>query len=385
MSRLDRAKAAALRAWLWWASRPHRVRALVRRHRLPRAPQPSGVRVTAAAVQMELRLAASAGAFIGQVAGLTADAIGRGAQLVVFPEDCGTALVGLLPGIAGGGPHEDVDSAVRRLAGPGARVADVLAAVGPALGRIFAATFSEIARATGAWVVAGSTMLPVAGGVGNVAFLFGPDGREAGRHVKCHLIELEERWGLRTGDDLQVYHTPVGRLALPICMDATYFETYRILALRGAEIVCVPTADPQPYNVWKALRGPWPRTQESLVYSVHACLVGRAFGLQLTGRSALFAPLELTPDASGVMARAASADSQEVVVGALDLQALRSLRAHHPALKALRPDLYRRVFPAVYHQYRARSAGGRRVRAGSSAPPVVGEGRTAPDRPETPR
>jgi predicted amidohydrolase len=371
----DRAKSAALRGLLWWVSRPRRIRRLVRRHQLARAPQASAGLVTAAAVQMEFQLASSPGPFVRRVAALAAEAVGRGAQLVVFPEDCGTALVGLLPGLEEGRADTDIASAVRRLAGPQATVADVLAVVGPAVERVVRATVSEVARTPGAWVVAGSAMVPVGGAVRNVAVLFGPDGREVGRHIKCHLIDLEERWGLRTGDDLGVFPTPVGRLALAICMDATYFETYRIAALRGAEVVCVPTADPQPYNPWKALRGPWPRTQESLVYSVHACLVGHAFGLPLTGRSALFAPVELTSDGSGVVAQAATWDREEVVVGTLDLQALRRLRRDHPHIRALRPDLYRRVFPALYGDYRVRHPSGRRVwteDAAEASPPAAG-------------
>ncbi len=369
-ARADALKEQAARALLWWASRPRRIRALVARRRLPQAPPARGARVVAAAVQMELTLVRTPEAFVVQVAELTAEAVDRGAQLVVFPEDCGSALLGMLPPVADASGR-DVDALVHILAGPRARVADVLAFVGPYVERALTATFSEVARRTGAYVVAGSAMLPVGGGVRNVAFLFGPDGRLVGRHAKCHLIDLEERWGLQTGDDLEVYETSLGRLAMAVCMDSTYFETFRILALQGAEIVCIPTADPQPYNFWKARRGPWPRTQESPVYSVHACLVGRVLGLELTGRSSLFAPLELTPDGSGVIAQAATADAQEVVVGELDLAALRRLRAERPLRDVLRPDLYRRVFPAAYREYRARHPHGRRVWADRAGAPAV--------------
>jgi predicted amidohydrolase len=349
------------RSVLWWSSRPERVRSIARQQRLPKASKPRGDRVRAAAVQMELVLSGRPEAFIDRIAGLVRRAVEADAQLIVFPEDTGAALLGMLPGLGGEAAQRSLADTLRHTAGPDARVADVLAFVGPYVERIVTAAFSEIARLTRTHIVSGSALVPGDGWIFNTAFLFGPDGEEIGRHRKCHLLAMEAEWGVARGDELRVHPTTVGKIGLPICMDATYFETYRILALAGAEIVCVPTADPQLYNFWKARRGPWPRTQESQIPSVHACLVGQIFGMPLTGRSALFAPIECTPDGSGVIAEAQTTHREEVIVGTLDLEAMREARRLEPFVDTLRPDLYRRVFPALYRDYLARNPRGRGV------------------------
>jgi predicted amidohydrolase len=358
---VTRLRQELFRALLWWSSRPERVRSVVRRQRLPRAPERGSGMLRAAAIQMEVALCARPETFVLRIAQLLRRAVEEGAQLIVFPEDTGAALLGMLPGLRETSAARTLDETVRDMAGSGARAADVLGFVGPYVERIVTAAFSELARLTRTHIVAGSALVPQDGRVFNTAFFFGPDGQEIGRHRKCHLLAMEAAWGLATGEALAVYPTPLGAVALPICMDATYFETYRILALEGAEIVCVPTADPQPYNFWKARRGPWPRTQESQVYSVHACLVGHVFGMPLTGRSALFAPIECTPNGSGVIAEAHTPDGEEVVVGALDLEALRELRRRAPFTDALRPDLYGRVFPALYREWAERNPRGHGV------------------------
>ena len=38
-----------------------------------------------------------------------------------------------------------------------------------------------------------------------------------------------------------VFHTPIGRIGVAICYDGWFPETFRLCALQGADIVCVPT------------------------------------------------------------------------------------------------------------------------------------------------
>lgn len=98
-----------------------------------------------------------------------------------------------------------------------------------------------------------------------------------------------------------------------------------------------------------ALRGIWPRVQESRVYGVQSCLVGELLGLTLTGRAGIFAPLELTPAGDGILAQAQHFEREDVVVVAdLDLGALRRLRATRGVHLGFNLALYRRYFPRVY-------------------------------------
>jgi len=41
---------------------------------------------------------------------------------------------------------------------------------------------------------------------------------------------------------MEVYSLPFGKVVCPICMDATYFETFRIAREIGADMVILPIA-----------------------------------------------------------------------------------------------------------------------------------------------
>lgn len=349
----------AFQAALLWSSRRGPVERAVaargiRRSDNLRRIDPARVRV--AAVQLEVTTCRRPEEFVDWVAGPLARAVEQGAQLVAFPEDVGIPLLGMLPGfdrLAGAGSPEE---ALAELGEVG-RVADVFRFIGPAVRRIYLATFSALARAHGVYVHAGSVMVPEGGEVYNVGHLFGPDGALVGRHAKAHLLPLEAEWGVCPGDALQVYDTLLGRIGIPVCMDATYFETFRLLALRGAEIVIVPIANPEPYNEWHARRGTWARVQETPVYGVVSALVGRFLGIELTGRAAVYAPLDLTPSGDGVLVQAEHWDRAAVVTAELDLVRLREYRRHIGFPGNLRPDLYERYLLPQYRRLAGSPAG----------------------------
>lgn len=74
----------------------------------------------------------------------------------------------------------------------------------------------------------------------NSAVLLGPDGY-IGTYRKAHLWNAENLY-FEPGDlAFPVFHTPLGRLGMLICYDCWFPEAWRLLALQGADIVCVPT------------------------------------------------------------------------------------------------------------------------------------------------
>lgn len=75
----------------------------------------------------------------------------------------------------------------------------------------------------------------------NTSVLVGPDGF-IGKYRKLHLCGSENYY-LEPGNlGIPVFHTPLGKIALLICLDAYYPETFRIAAMQGADIVCVSFA-----------------------------------------------------------------------------------------------------------------------------------------------
>ena len=156
-------------------------------------------------------------------------ASGRGAQLVVFPEQ---SLQGYLwdPKSYWTLPPEQFEHHFR-LAEP---------VPGPLTERL-----TRLAARLGVHLVIGLTERNDAYGAGfgnlfNSAVLIGPEG-VLGVHRKVHTPGGEKHI-YAAGNRLEVFSTPVGRIGMLICYDACFPEAPRIQALRGAEIIVMPTA-----------------------------------------------------------------------------------------------------------------------------------------------
>jgi N-carbamoylputrescine amidase len=99
--------------------------------------------------------------------------------------------------------------------------------------------FTEAAQRLGIHIVAG-----IAERAGerlyNSAIFTGPSG-PIGVYRKLHLWGDEKRF-FEPGDlGVPVFDTPLGRIAIAICYDGWFPETYRLAATQGADLVCVPT------------------------------------------------------------------------------------------------------------------------------------------------
>lgn len=331
--------AVGLRALLWARSRPETVYAAAAGLALPRGRPVEAGRVTVAAVQMRSDPVPSAAAYVHKVGALLAQAVARGAQLVVFPEYAGLPLLGLIPGVVEGGSQA--------LAQSGVSIPDILRVALPAADRVWRATHSTLAARCGVTVMAGTLPQAAAlpGRFHNTAFLFGPEGKLIGVQPKLHLIERELAWAV-PGDALRVFDLGWGRVAILVCMDCTYWETARIAAAGGAEILLVPVAEPTAHDAWRQARGIRTRVQETPVFGVQACLVGDLLGETATGATAVFAPLGLISPVEDTVAACQTTDEEEVVIAELDLAALRRFRSQTPA--DANPALQARYLPAVY-------------------------------------
>ena len=77
----------------------------------------------------------------------------------------------------------------------------------------------------------------------NSAILVGPEGL-IGSYRKTHLPFLGVDRFVTPGDELKVFDTALGRIGLIICYDLRFPEVTRTLALRGADLVAMPTNFP---------------------------------------------------------------------------------------------------------------------------------------------
>lgn len=171
----------------------------------------SAVRV--ACIQMEPKVGELGANIADSVARIDA-AAAQGARLMVLPELCSSGYVfetrAEAYALAEEIPH-----------GPASRA------------------WIDAARRHDCYIVAG-----IAERVGqrlfNSSVLIGPDGH-VGTFRKMHLWAAENLF-FEPGDlGFPVYATPIGRIGMLICYDGWFPEAYRLCALQGADIVCVPT------------------------------------------------------------------------------------------------------------------------------------------------
>jgi N-carbamoylputrescine amidase len=78
----------------------------------------------------------------------------------------------------------------------------------------------------------------------NSAVLLGPG--VIGRYRKTHLWD-KEKLLYEPGRELPVFDTSLGRIGLLVCYDAWFPEAARTLAIKGAQILCIPSNAPDDW------------------------------------------------------------------------------------------------------------------------------------------
>lgn len=163
----------------------------------------------------------------------------------------------------------------------------------------------------------------------NASLIIGPTGI-LGTYRKTHLF-FEEKLYYRPGNlGYPVFELPFGRIGILICYDLRFPEASRILALRGADVICVPTnwvSMMTPDKLWDS-QGYCQANYVALanavmnqVYMACADRVGEERGVQFLGCSLIIDP------AGNPIAGPASADGEEVLVAEMNLSTAR--RAKH--------------------------------------------------------
>jgi predicted amidohydrolase len=118
----------------------------------------------------------------------------------------------------------------------------------------------------------------------NTALLVGPDGI-ALHYRKLHLPVLGCDRFVAPGDlPLAVANTPLGRIGLSICYDGSFPETARVLKLRGAQLVVLPTNWPEQATVSRRFQS-MVRAFENHVNYVACNRIGNEGGFKFPGGS----------------------------------------------------------------------------------------------------
>lgn len=143
----------------------------------------------------------------------------------------------------------------------------------------------------------------------------------------------------------------IGKVVFPVCMDATYFETFIMAAQKGAEIVILPIANMEEYNLWRALRGIWARVQESYVYGAKASLNGWIGGIHFTGKAGIFAPIDITENEDGIIAISPHYEGDCITTAYLDIQKLYETRKKAEYYGDVNKEFERDYYDKVYMNF----------------------------------
>ncbi len=108
------------------------------------------------------------------------------------------------------------------------------------LGGLMLRAWKEALEKSGVFIV-GGFLEREGGSLYNSAAVIGPG--FFGRYRKTHLWDGEKLL-YEAGRDLPTFDTPLGRIGVLICYDAWFPEAARTLALRGADLLCIPANAP---------------------------------------------------------------------------------------------------------------------------------------------
>jgi N-carbamoylputrescine amidase len=245
-------------------------------------------------------------------------AVEDGAQIVVAPELCTTGYVF--------GTREEAYALAEPVGGQGA--VDALV---------------DLARDLGVHLVAGFAERD-GDRLYNSALVAGPRG-VLGVYRKLHLWEAEALYFERGDRGLPVFATPHGRIAAMICYDAWFPELWRLAALQGADLVCLPTN-------WVPIPGQAPErppmatilcmaaAHQNSLYVAAADRIGTERGQPFIGSSLVVAPT------GWPVCGPASASAPATVIAHVDLADARRQRAFNPFNHLLR-DRRRDVYGAM--------------------------------------
>ena len=266
--------------------------------------------VTIAAAQYPLDEITSLAQWRAKVERWCEEAVGQGAQILVFPEYAAMELSAI------GGRGLDLQGSIQ--------------AVSDFTGEISALT-CELARKHGVMIVAGSGPCVSDGTRNNIAQVAGPTGKPA-RFTKIMPTPWErDPWRISGGRDLAVYDIGIAKVGLLICYDIEFPLLSRALAEAGAEIILAPSNTETEWGYWRVRTGAAARALENQVYTVHSPCVGPApFCTAVennVGMAGIFAPPDRGFPSNGVIALG-EMNTPQWVTARLDLDLLAEARAN---------------------------------------------------------
>ena len=180
----------------------------------------------------------------------------------------------------------------------------------------------------------------------NTSVIIDADGTYLGKYRKNHIPQdpyFEEKFYFAPGDTgYPVWDTKFGKIGIMICWDQWYPEAARALALKGAEIILVPTAigwlpeekkelGVSQHHAWKQVQ--LGHAVANACYYAAVNRVGIEDPIEFWGQSFI-------SDFYGKTISEASVDNEEIIYADCDLEGLKKHRQIWPFFRDRRIDTY---------------------------------------------
>lgn len=177
----------------------------------------------------------------------------------------------------------------------------------------------------------------------DTAVMIAPDGKILGAYRKVHVPmgkapELGvpacyEKFYFRGGTEFPVFETKLGTIGICICWDSGFVESWRILTLRGADVVFVPEASQGKFFAEMDPIVGRVMAQLNECYAVVVNRVGTEGEAWFYGRSQIASP-------TGEILAGPASDKEEILCATLDLEIIRELRSLSTFLRDRKPEFY---------------------------------------------
>lgn len=174
----------------------------------------------------------------------------------------------------------------------------------------------------------------------NTAFVLGEKGSLTGKYRKVHVPQIplwEERSYFKPGNlGFPVFKTPYATIGVQLCWDVFFPEGFRVLALKGAEVVFAPTASAFLHSRQKWERAIAAAAHANGIFIFRANRVGEEGEQDFYGRSFCVRP-------DGEFLAAPSGASEGIILSELELKDISTARSSWVFLKDRRPNEYREI------------------------------------------
>lgn len=210
------------------------------------------------------------------------------AKVLLFPEYAAMELASLF--------GKDVYSSLsKQLAAMQSRLDDYIA------------LFQGLAQEYRCIIQAGTFPVKTASGAyHNRAYLFMPDGG-IDYQDKLMMTRFEnEQWLIQRGDELKIFDTIYGKIAINICYDSEFPLLARQQVEAGANLILVPSCTDTLAGYHRVKIGCQARALENQCYVVQSCLVGNAPWSEAVdvniGAAAVYTPVDRGFPDNGILA-----------------------------------------------------------------------------------